>query len=68
MALFTMANLKKAIERELVLNFTEMAGTTMVNGLKINVMVKALTISNQVPFTKATMNMASVLAMVNTLG
>ena len=68
MALFTMANLKKAIERELVLNFMEMAGTTMVNGLKINVMVKALTISNQVPFTKATMNMASVLAMVNTLG
>jgi hypothetical protein len=63
-----MANLKKAIERELVLNFMEMAGTTMVNGLKINVMVKALTISNQVPFTKATMNMASVLAMVNTLG
>jgi hypothetical protein len=63
-----MANLKKAIERELVLNFMEMVGTTMVNGLKINVMVKAPTISNQVPFTKATMNMASVLAMVNTRG
>ena len=63
-----MANLEKAIERELVLNFTEMAGTTMASGLKINVTVKVLIHLNLEPFTKATMHTASVQASVSTLG
>ena len=41
MALFTMENLEEATERELALNSMETADTTMVNGLKINAMVKA---------------------------